>query len=122
MAQRTVVTLIDDLDESEADQTVEFGIDGTTYEIELSDTNAKNLRDALADYVANARRTAGRRSSGRRAARAAAPTTPRAASGSSSADREQNRAIREWARGQGYEVSERGRIPSSVTEAYHQQH
>ncbi len=120
MAQRTVVTLIDDLDDSEADQTVEFGLDGVAYEIDLSEKNASGLRDALADYVAHARRTAGRRGGGRRSVRAASAPAARA-SGSTSADREQNKAIREWARTQGYEVSERGRIPSNVTEAYHQQ-
>jgi hypothetical protein len=117
MAQRTVVTLIDDLDDSEADQTVEFGLDGVTYEIDLSEKNASGLRDALADYVAHARRTAGRRGGARRSTRTASAPATRA-SGSTSADREQNKAIREWARTQGYEVSERGRIPSSVTEAY----
>ena len=120
MAQKTVVTLIDDLDEGEADQTVEFGLDGIAYEIDLSEKNASGLRDALADYVAHARRTSGRRASTRRGNGRTA-TAPRAQAGVTAADREQNKAIREWARKQGYEVSERGRIPSNVTEAYHQQ-
>ena len=122
MAQKTVVTLIDDLDESEADETVEFGIDGVSYEIDLSDTNASGLRDAFASYIANARRTAGRRNSARwRSATAGTSRGTRTATGSTSADREQNKAIRDWARTQGYEVSERGRIPGSVVTAFHSQ-
>ena len=61
MAQKVVVSLVDDLDSSEADETVEFGLDGATYEIDLSDANAAALRDRLADYVAHARRSGGRR-------------------------------------------------------------
>lgn len=122
MAQKTTVTLVDDLDQSEADELVEFGIDGVTYEIDLSDANAKNLRDTLAEYIDHARRQSGRRTSGRRQ-RASTPQASRSAgSGSAGVDREQNQAIREWARKQGFEVSDRGRIPSNVTEAYHQQH
>ena len=63
MAQKVVVSLVDDLDSSEADETVEFGLDGATYEIDLSDANAAALRDRLADYVAHARRSGGRRRS-----------------------------------------------------------
>ena len=62
MAQKVVVSLVDDLDESEADETVEFGIDGMTYEIDLSEKNAAALRGEFADFLAHARRTAGRRS------------------------------------------------------------
>ncbi|WP_026204655.1 histone-like nucleoid-structuring protein Lsr2 [Actinomycetospora chiangmaiensis] len=123
MAQKVVVTLVDDLDETEADETVEFGIDGTTYEIDLSDANASKLRDELADYVAHARKTSGRRRSGGAKA-AAAPAAPaRKGGGRASVDREQNQAIREWARkNTNYNVSERGRIPSEVSEAYHKAH
>ncbi|MDL5157644.1 histone-like nucleoid-structuring protein Lsr2 [Actinomycetospora termitidis] len=122
MAQKVVVTLVDDLDESEADETVEFGIDGTSYEIDLSDSNAAKLRDELADYVAHARKVSGRRRSG--GARAAsAPSAPaRKGGGRASVDREQNQAIREWARKNDFTVSERGRIPSEVSEAYHKAH
>ncbi len=123
MAQRTTVTLLDDLDEGQADETVEFGVDGTTYEIDLSEANASKLRDALADYVAHARRISGRRRTGRGAARPAtsspAGTRPNARA---SVDREQNQAIRDWARRQGMTVSERGRIPAEVSDAYHKAH
>ena len=112
MAQKVTVTLVDDIDGSEAEETVEFGLDGATYQIDLSTNHAEALRDALADYVDHARRSGGRkRPAGRLAGRA-----PRTAS----ADREQNQAIREWARKQGFKVSDRGRIPSEVVEAFHQ--
>jgi hypothetical protein len=110
MAQKVVVSLVDDLEGGVADETVVFGLDRKNYEIDLSSTNAAKLRDALADYVEAARRPSG---SGR-SARAAATASPRA-----SVDREQNQAIRDWARKQGMKVSDRGRIPSDVTEAFH---
>ncbi|GAA4764543.1 histone-like nucleoid-structuring protein Lsr2 [Actinomycetospora chibensis] len=121
MAQKVVVSLVDDLDSSEADETVEFGLDGATYEIDLSDANAAALRDRLADFVAHARRSGGRR----RSSPAASSSGSRRSSGSggrAAVDREQNQAIREWARKQGMTVSERGRIPSEVSEAYHKAH
>lgn len=108
MATQTTVTLVDDLDGTEADEQVEFAIDGKSYEIDLSAENVKRLRAVLQPYV-----SAGRRASGRRAA--AVPS--RAAS-----DREQNQAIREWAVAQGMKISDRGRIPTNVTEAYRQSH
>ncbi|PXY31161.1 histone-like nucleoid-structuring protein Lsr2 [Prauserella muralis] len=112
MAQKVLVSLIDDLDGSEAEETVEFGLDGVSYEIDLSAENAEELRDALAQYVEHARRAGGRkRPSGRGNAKQA--------SRPASVDREQNQAIRAWARKNGYEVSDRGRIPSEVVEAYH---
>lgn len=118
MAQKVTVSLVDDLDGGVADETVEFGLDGTSYEIDLSNVNAVALRDALAGYVAHARRPGSggrRRSSTRAQAPAAAP--PRRAS----VDREQNQAIREWARKRGMKVSDRGRIPADVLEAYHKE-
>lgn len=120
MAQKTVVLLVDDLDESEADETVEFGLDGVGYEIDLSTSHAEELRDALADYVAHARRRSGTRRNRRRAA--AERPAARGNGTTSTAEREQNRAVREWARAQGMTVSERGRIPSEITQAYHQAH
>ncbi|PVZ13016.1 histone-like nucleoid-structuring protein Lsr2 [Actinomycetospora cinnamomea] len=120
MAQKVVVSLVDDLDSSEADETVEFGLDGATYEIDLSEANASRLREALADYVAHARRSGGRR---RPSTPASSSTSSRRSGGGRAAvDREQNQAIREWARKQGMTVSERGRIPSEVSEAYHKAH
>jgi len=104
MAQRVQVVLEDDLDHGKADETVTFGLDGTTYEIDLSKKNAAKLRDALSSYVGAGRRVAGRRSGGR--------GRGRGRSASDSAD------IRAWAKANGYEVSERGRISAEVREAY----
>jgi hypothetical protein len=115
MAQKTMVTLVDDLDGSEADETVEFGLDGVSYEIDLNDTHAKTLRDQLADYVAHARRQGRAPRITRRTSSARATKK----NGSGAVDREQSRAVRDWARQNGYTVSDRGRIPTEVTEAYH---
>jgi len=114
MAKQVITLLTDDLDGGEADRTVEFGLDGVNYTIDLSEKNAGKLRKALDPYLAVATRV-GRSGSGGdgRAARRTAPPV----SGRSS--RDQNQAIREWANKNGYEVSERGRIPSSIVEAYH---
>ena len=122
MAQKVVVSLVDDLDSSEADETVEFGLDGATYEIDLSDANAAALRDRLADFVAHARRSGGRRRSSSPAASSSGSRRASGSGGRAAVDREQNQAIREWARKQGMTVSERGRIPSEVSEAYHKAH
>ena len=116
MAQKVTVSLIDDLDGDKADETVEFGLDGKSYEIDLSTGNADKLRDALASYVAAARRPGGRRRSGGGPAVAATAAARRP-----SVDREQNQAIRDWARKRGMKVSDRGRIPADVLEAYHQE-
>jgi hypothetical protein len=113
MAQIREVRLVDDLDGEAADETIEFGIDGKNYEIDLSKGNAGKLRDALASYVAAARRSGGRRRSGSSSGGAAARRP--------SIDREQNQAIREWARKRGMKVSDRGRIPAEVLETYHQE-
>lgn len=110
MAKVEQVQLVDDLDGAEAAETVAFGIDGRSYEIDLSAGNAGRLRDELARYVASARRTAG--SARRRVTGATRPA----------ADREQNQAIRDWARKRGMKVNERGRIPSEVLDAYHREH
>jgi hypothetical protein len=110
MAQKVVVSLVDDLTGSQADETVLFGVDGKSYEIDLSAANADKLRGALAGYVGAARKAG--RPSRNNAAASARPVA---------ADREQNQAIREWARKRGMKVSDRGRIPSEVTEAYHQE-
>lgn len=114
MAQKVTVSLVDDMDGSTAAETVEFGLDGVSYEIDLSDGNAKKLRDALAGYVTAARRAGGRR-------RSATGTARRSGGGGArpSVDREQNAAIREWARKQGMKISDRGRIPAEVLDAYH---
>lgn len=107
MAQRVSIVLEDDIDGSDADETVTFALDGTTYEIDLSAKNAAKLRDALAPYIGHARRTAGRRSSGRSSSRSSKKDV---------AD------VRAWARANGYKVSERGRISAEVQAAYDKAH
>jgi len=104
MAQRIQTLLIDDLDGSEAAGTVRFGLDGTEYEIDLSATHSDELRKALERYIAHARRTGG-------TARGAA----RSRRGSAAVDTVK---VREWAKGQGIEVKDRGRIPADVLEQY----
>lgn len=115
MAQKVTVTLVDDLDGGTAEETVEFGIDGVSYEIDLSADHAVQLRDALAGFVAHARKAGGQRRRGGGQARRGGGSS----SGRAAVDREQNQAIREWARKNGMNVSDRGRIPAEVLEAYH---
>lgn len=123
VAQRTVVSLIDDLDgESGADETVRYALDGVTYEIDLSSEHAERLREVFAPYIAAARRTGGRARSG--ATRASTSSRGRSsgpggsASGAAGRGREALKAIRDWAKSSGWAVSDRGRLPSNVMEAY----
>jgi hypothetical protein len=102
------VMLVDDLDGSAAEETVSFGLDGRHYEVDLSAKNAAQLRDALAAFVAVARRGDGR-------ARRGPASTNGAHSG---VDRERTAAVREWARAHGHPVSDRGRIAKTVMQAY----
>ena len=111
MAQKVAVHLVDDIDGSEAESTVEFGLDGVAYAIDLSAGHAAELREALEPFVAQSRRTGGRKRRGTKAGKPAAPAVT---------DRDRNQAIREWAREQGFEVSERGRIPAHIVEEYDQ--
>lgn len=113
MAKHTTVTLVDDLDGGEADEQVQFAVDGKSYEIDLSSKNAEKLREGLAPYVSAARRAGGR---------SAAPSSSGSSNSSSASDRAMNRAVREWAVAQGMKISERGRIPSNVLEAYRNAH
>ena len=110
MVQKHIVQLEDDIDGGVAAETVAFALDGTSYEIDLSAKNAGKLRDALATYVAHARRA------GRSGARTAAGG--RRTGRGARTDREQTQAIREWARKNGHKIGEKGRIPASVLEAY----
>ena len=112
MAKTTTVSLTDDLDGSKAERTVAFGLSGSTYEIDLSKKNATALEKVLAPYLQAARKAAGgpaRAGSVRRSVRA------RRMAGSAKPDVS---AVRAWAKDNGYEVSDRGRIAASVVEAY----
>jgi hypothetical protein len=106
MAQQVIKRLIDDLDGDEAEETVSFAIDGVTYEIDLSADNARILRDRLSPFVQRARRSGGVRQQGGRAV----------------ASRQRSADIRAWAKASGIEVSERGRIPSTIVEEYQRAH
>ena len=101
MAQRVEVILEDDIDGSPADETVRFALNGTQYEIDLSSDHAQTLRGTLGRYVEHARKASGPSRQAR---------GPR--------KRVDNSAVRAWAREQGKEISERGRIPASVMKEY----
>lgn len=101
MAQRTIVQLVDDVDGGQATQTVKFGLDGAHYEIDLSDGNAKRLREALGDFVAN----------GRKLSRSGQPYRY-VQIGPASRD------VRAWAKAKGYDVPDRGRVPREFVELY----
>ena len=108
MAQRVNVVLEDDIDGTDADETVTFALDGVNYEIDLSAANADKLREALSLYIGHGRKVSGRR----RSAGAGRRTGGSSSSGPSAAD------IRAWARENGHDVPERGRVSAEVREAY----
>ncbi len=105
MAQKVNVSFVDDLDGSEAEGTVVFGVDGKQYEIDLSESNAAKLRELFTPFVGAGRKVGG------------GARVPRMSS-VSRASREDAKAIREWAAAQGLTVSARGRISAEVLEAY----
>lgn len=111
VARREVVVLEDDLEGGSADETVKFALDGVQYEIDLTAKNAARLRESFSDFIAHGRRVGrgGVVVGGRAAARAR---------GSAAADREQNKAIRAWAKRKGRNISDRGRIPQEIVDEY----
>ncbi|SIF22491.1 protein lsr2 [Mycobacteroides abscessus subsp. abscessus] len=110
MAKKVTVTLVDDVDgEAAADESVEFGLDGVTYEIDLSSKNAEKLRSQLSTWVEHARKVSGRRHG--RGGLGSGRKRP-------SIDRAQSTAIREWASKNGHAISSRGRIPAEVIDAF----
>jgi hypothetical protein len=113
MAQRYLVQLTDDITgeaiEDGAGESVRFALDGAAYTIDLSDKNSAQLREVFAPYVAAARKVQ------------AQHTTPRGSRGSTGPKKDLA-AIREWANARGEKVSSRGRIPSSIIEAYEAAH
>lgn len=106
MAQQTTVTLTDDLDGTKAAETVRFGLDGRSYEIDLNKRNAAALRKVLAEFTAAARKVRGTRTVSKPVA--AAPVAARIDA----------KAVREWAAANGITVSARGRIPADVLSQY----
>ncbi|WNV85144.1 Lsr2 family protein [Umezawaea sp. Da 62-37] len=117
MAQQVLVQLVDDLDGTATDdiETVRFGVDGMSYEIDLGPDNSAQLRNVLAEFVANARRAGGRAGRGTSVAGRAKPSA-------TAHTKEQARAIREWAKANGRELAERGRIPAVVANAFDAAH
>ncbi|MCB7136878.1 histone-like nucleoid-structuring protein Lsr2 [Cellulosimicrobium marinum] len=109
MAQKVQVILVDDLDGGAADETVTFALDGVSYEIDLSAKNAQELRDAFASWVGNARKVSSRSTS--------RPARRGRSSGAADATK-----IREWARENGFQVNDRGRISQEVQKAYDAAH
>jgi len=109
VAQRVITELVDDLDGGKAEETISFAIDGVEYEIDLSKQNARNLRKGLDDYVSKGRRIGGRSKRG-------------SATGPTRTDRSQLRDMREWAKGQGMKVSDRGRVSQEVSRAFENAH
>jgi hypothetical protein len=112
MAKRVV--LVDDLTDEIVDDadTVVFGYLGNHYEIDLSPANQKKLREALAPFVDKARPAPALRT---RKARAGKPAAPKS-------DKTQNRAIREWAKAQGKQISDRGAIPAEIQREFEEAH
>ncbi|MBP2475905.1 hypothetical protein JOF53_004777 [Crossiella equi] len=111
MAEKVTVELVDDLDGTKAEESVSFGLDGVDYVIDLSADNASALRDAVAAYVAAARRTGGRKQ-----------RTARGGGAKAAGERDRNQEIRQWARTQGHQVSERGRIPQELVVKFQEAH
>ena len=119
MAQQVNVKFVDDLDGSDAAGTVAFALDGRAYEIDLSEDNAARLRESLASFVAAGRKSGGASAAaGRRAPKMTASSGARP----QPLDREQTAAIRAWARQNGHQVSDRGRISKTVVDAFQAAH
>nr|WP_203631411.1 Lsr2 family protein [Streptomyces halstedii] len=106
VAQKVQVLLVDDLDGVEADETVTFALDGKTYEIDLTTSNADKLRGLLEPYTKSGRRTGGRAATGRGKGRA------------TTGGNKDTAEIRKWARENGHNVNDRGRVPAEIREAY----
>lgn len=104
--QKTVILLEDDIDGTKAAQTIEFALDGATYEIDLNTKNANRLRKELAPYIEKARVTSKAKKSVKKgkAVRSDLPD------------------VRAWAKSQGFEIAERGRVPKEIQEAYDARH
>jgi hypothetical protein len=109
VASRVVTLITDDLDGSEAAGTIAFSLEGASFEIDLSNAHAEELRSVLEPYMKAGRKTGGRKDGRRR-------------SQGASADKEQIKAMRDWGKSQGLKVSDRGRVSADVREAYDKAH
>ena len=115
MAQKVITEFIDDIDGSAAERTFTFAVDGINYEIDLSAENIAEFNSAIGGFVESARKITGSRSNTGRRTRSAGADGGRQ-------PREQTRAVREWARQHGHHISNRGRIPASIQQAFDQAH
>jgi len=123
MAQKVQVILVDDVDGGEAAETVSFALDGVSYEIDVSEENAEALREALAPWVGHARRVGGRSGGGRARSTSSSGGSSRSrGSSSGGGGRHDLSDVRSWARENGYQVSDRGRVSSEVITAYEKAH
>jgi hypothetical protein len=113
MATRYETVLVDDIDGSDATETLTFGLDGKSYVLDLSDQNAEKFRKAFAPYAEAARKEQ---------AVASARRSTTSSSSSTGGKRDDLQAIREWASKNGHSVSSRGRIAGSVVDAYDAAH
>jgi hypothetical protein len=116
MAQKTQIIMTDDLDGSAATQTVTFAFQGTSYEIDLNDAHVSSIEESFAEWISNARKTTGGRSTSSSSSRASGGRT------SSTAKRGDLDAVRAWARENGHTVSDRGRVSNKILEAYDAAH
>jgi hypothetical protein len=119
MAREVITQLIDDVTGERADETVTFGLNGKTFEIDLSEANAKELRASLAGYIESGRRIGGKATKPRRAK---SPSQSPSQAAAPQPDRTQNQAIRDWARHNGFSIADRGRVPAAVAKAFHAAH
>ena len=110
MAQKIQTLFIDDIDGGEAEGTVRFALDGAEYEIDLSAKHSEELRSALGKYVTHARKVAG--ASPRRAGRVAGRGAKTGASALNTTE------VRNWARENGYDIKDRGRVPADLVAKY----
>jgi len=104
MAQRIQTLFIDDIDGGAADGTVRFGLDGTDYEIDLSGEHTDELRSALGKFIEHSRKVGG--------------TARRSARGLRAAPAVDTAKVREWAKGNGYDIKDRGRVPAELVAKY----
>lgn len=115
MAKKVYVQLVDDIDDKPIDsggEHITFSVNGASYEIDLSDKNAKEFHRKLDYYIEHSARVGGKRTK----------KSPSSAGVGSKRDANQTKAIREWAKSNGYAISARGRIPADVEQAFDAAH
>jgi hypothetical protein len=114
MAQKVQITLLCDLDDGnvEADETLQFGLGGASYEVDVCGKHAQQVRDGLQPFVVHGRKTSS----------ASSGSSSRRRSGRAATGRDQTAGVRAWAKDKGIHVNDRGRIPASVVKEYEAAH